>query len=284
MVTNQKKTTNNNKLIWTLWLCTGLLSSGLLSGCLGTTSKKPEQTTKLPTTQPEKVLKPSNPLDDNAFIPRQPVFISISRHITQLPHKKGAASAHKIANINMAKVDVTALDTFLAKMHYRARHYPTNFDDDLSKQQAAQGVYQWLDWIAPYANQPNASFAVLLRAGKLCMIARNLELGESYLTQAFEHFGNAKKLLPTHPELTFLYGAMLAESGAFSSGMKHLKKAAAMNYAESHLSMAQVYLLTEKRQQAIAQLHQYQQLSPQDPRIHRQLEKVNVGEFYIWSK
>ncbi len=137
-------------------------------------------------------------------------------------------------------------------------------------------------WIESYAQNPNASYEVLLRAAKLNAMGRNLDLGSDYAVRAGNYIARAIKLNDT-AEANFLYGAMLAEGGGFKEGTKYLEKAEKMGYLEATQSLAQADLLDDKKDRAIQRLTEFKAKNPDNPYIDEQLRIVNSGKYYIWD-
>lgn len=182
-----------------------------------------------------------------------------------------------------AKLDVTYLEDFFQKTHFTARHYPTNFINDTEKNKTAKRALVLLNWIKPFADLDDASFDVLLRTGKLTLIARNLGLGENYITQSFHYLDRAREACPTHTEVLYITGMLMSESGAFKKGLEYLQRVEKKGFHEAKQSIAQVYLLTEKPKLALKKLKEFKALEPNNPVIDKQIKKVIKGDFYIWS-
>lgn len=181
-----------------------------------------------------------------------------------------------------SRLDVTVFDDFIAEVSPKARHYPPVFINSTERYNATQRVKQLSQWINGYAQQPNASYDILLRAAKINAIGRNLDLGSDYAVNASNFIARAIGLNDT-AEANFIYGVMLAEGGGFAEGSKYLEKAERMGYAEATQSLAQADLLDDKKQRAIERLNEFKAKYPNDPYIDEQLRIVNRGEYYIWK-
>lgn len=181
------------------------------------------------------------------------------------------------------RIDVTLLDDFIEDISPNARHYPPNFPTRTTEYQAKQIVTQLSEWLEPYANAPDASFDVLLRAVKINSMARNLDLGSEFGVRASTYVARALAITPNHPEANFLYGMMLAEGGGFKEGEKYLQKAASLGYVEAEQSLAQSDLLSDNRQAALARLQRLQSAHPNHPQLATQIDIINNGGFYIWD-
>lgn len=181
------------------------------------------------------------------------------------------------------RIDVTLLDDFIEDVSPNARHYPPNFPTRTAEYQTKQIVTHLSNWLEPYANAPDASFDVLLRAVKINSMARNLDLGSEFGVRASTYVARALAITPDHPEANFLYGMMLAEGGGFKEGEKYLQKAASLGYVEAEQSLAQSDLLNDNRQAALTRLQRLQGAHPNHPQLATQIDIINNGGFYIWD-
>lgn len=183
---------------------------------------------------------------------------------------------------NDGNLDVSVVDDFIAYAMPMARHYPPVFPSNTVRYNTTQQLISLTTWMNNYAKDPNASYDVLLRAAKLNILGRNLNLGQDYVINASTYITRAMKLQDTG-EANFLYGMMLSEGGGFDEGEKYLNKAAKMGFAEAYQSMAQSDLLNDKKAKAIQRLNDFKAQYPNDPYIDRQLAIVNSGKYYIWD-
>ena len=183
---------------------------------------------------------------------------------------------------NSTQLDVSVLDDFITYITPMARHYPPVFSSRTERYNATERLKSLTAWIESYAQNPNASYEVLLRAAKLNAMGRNLDLGSDYAVRAGNYIARAIKLNDT-AEANFLYGAMLAEGGGFKEGTKYLEKAEKMGYLEATQSLAQADLLDDKKDRAIQRLTEFKVRNPDNPYIDEQLRIVNSGKYYIWD-
>ena len=183
---------------------------------------------------------------------------------------------------NSTQLDVSVLDDFITYVTPMARHYPPVFSSRTERYNATERLKSLTAWIESYAQNPNASYEVLLRAAKLNAMGRNLDLCSDYAVRAGNYIARAIKLNDT-AEANFLYGAMLAEGGGFKEGTKYLEKAEKMGYLEATQSLAQADLLDDKKDRAIQRLTEFKAKNPDNPYIDEQLRIVNSGKYYIWD-
>ena len=180
------------------------------------------------------------------------------------------------------QLDVSVLDDFITYASPMARHYPPVFSSRTERYNTTERLKSLTAWIETYAQNPNASYEVLLRAAKLNAMGRNLDLGSDYAVRAGNYIARAVRLNDT-AEANFLYGAMLAEGGGFKEGAKYLEKAEKMGYLEATQSLAQADLLDDKKDRAIQRLTEFKAKNPDNPYIDEQLRIVNSGKYYIWD-
>lgn len=183
---------------------------------------------------------------------------------------------------NSAQLDVSVLDDFITYVTPMARHYPPVFSSRTERYNTTERLKSLTAWIETYAQNPNASYEVLLRAAKLNAMGRNLDLGSDYAVRAGNYIARAIKLNDT-AEANFLYGAMLAEGGGFKEGTKYLEKAEKMGYLEATQSLAQADLLDDKKDRAIQRLTEFKARNPDNPYIDEQLRIIDSGKYYIWD-
>ena len=180
------------------------------------------------------------------------------------------------------QLDVSVVDDFINYVSPMARHYPPVFSSRTERYNTTERLKSLTAWIETYAQNPNASYEVLLRAAKLNAMGRNLDLGSDYAVRAGNYIARAVRLNDT-AEANFLYGAMLAEGGGFKEGAKYLEKAEKMGYLEATQSLAQADLLDDKKDRAIQRLTEFKAKNPDNPYIDEQLRIVNSGKYYIWD-
>ena len=183
---------------------------------------------------------------------------------------------------NSTQLDVSVLDDFITYASPMARHYPPVFSSRTERYNTTERLKSLTAWIESYAQNPNASYEVLLRAAKLNAMGRNLDLGSDYAVRAGNYIARALRLNDT-AEANFLYGAMLAEGGGFKEGVKYLEKAEKMGYLEATQSLAQADLLDDKKDRAIQRLTEFKARNPDNPYIDEQLRIIDSGKYYIWD-
>lgn len=189
----------------------------------------------------------------------------------------------KTKNSNAESLDVSLIDDFINEINPHARHYPPNFDNVSQRYYSRIKLKELESWLRPYAEAPNASYDILLRAAKLNGIGRNLDLGSDFAVRASTYVAKAIGRQPNSAEANFLYGMMLSEGGGFKEGKKYLEKAASQGYLEAEQSLAQTDLLTSRRPQALSRLRRLSTQNPNNEQLRKQIEIVENGDYYIWN-
>lgn len=184
---------------------------------------------------------------------------------------------------NSSMLDVSLLDDLIAEVSPNARHYPPNFPNRTQRHNAREKIKVMAEWIDVYANAPDASYEVLIRAAKLNGMGRNLDLGSNFALRGGTYVDRAIKAQPNSAEANFIYGIMLSEGGGFKEGQKYLDKAASLGYTEAEQSLAQSDLLSDRRNQALDRLRRLALKVPDNSVIHQQIKLVEDGKYYIWD-
>lgn len=182
-----------------------------------------------------------------------------------------------------SNLDVTLLDDFIDDISPNARHYPPNFPNRTQRYNTRQKIKVLAEWIDPYAQAPDASYDVLIRAAKLNSMGRNLDLGSDFAVRGGKYVARAIEAKTDSGEANFLYGMMLAEGGGFKEGSKYLDRAAALGYTEAEQSLAQSDLLSDRRDQALDRLRRLERQYPDNRTITQQIQIIENGKFYIWD-
>lgn len=139
------------------------------------------------------------------------------------------------------------------------------------------------EWIQPYAESPNASYDILIRAAKLNGMGRNLDLGSDYTIRGGKYVDRAIKLQPDSGEANFLYGMMLSEGGGFKEGQKYLDRAVSLGYTEAEQSLAQSDLLSDRRDNALERLRRLEQKNPNNDIIRQQIKLIEEVNSTFWD-
>lgn len=219
---------------------------------------------------------PQNPnqqiiLDSNKLI--IPTINSSSRNI----------SYAVLANQN--QLDVTNIDDFLQLVEGKARHYPPRFSNRQERRGFESKLKDVAKQLEDYANQPNASFDILIRAYKAHVMARNLDLGSSYTTKAYGFAERLLKINPNDGEVNFWFGFSLSEGGGQKEAIPYLDKAMKAGVQEAYLSAANNYIALEQKKNAVQILKNYAVKYPDEAAVADRLiaEIERQGRWNVWQ-
>lgn len=183
------------------------------------------------------------------------------------------------------KVDVADLDRSLEYLEGKARHYAPVFTDKPERKQAEVLAKALTKQLNNYAADPQASYDILLRAMKVNVIARNMDVGSNAAEKSIEYFDRLFKLKPKDPETSYWYGFSLAEGGGFQESITHLNVAIKANYQEAYLALANTYLLQGKKKNAIDTLTTYKTKFASDAKnADKLIAQIKTGARYaVWQ-
>lgn len=183
------------------------------------------------------------------------------------------------------ELDVTSIDDFLNILEGKARHYPTQFADRKERRGFEGRLKQVIAELDTLAVHPNASFDVLLRAYKANVMARNMDMGQIYITKSFTYGQRLVKLAPNDGEVNLWFGFSLAEGGAQKEAIPYLQKAMNANVQEAHLSLANAYLGMENKKNAITTLNNYKVKYPSEAEVVTRLvnEIQTKNRWNVWQ-
>lgn len=184
-----------------------------------------------------------------------------------------------------AQLDVAEIDYNLAYLESKARHYSPVFTDKAERKRANIIAKQLITTLDPYADAPNASYDVLIRAMKANVIARNMDVGTNAAEKSIAYFSRLLKMKPQDPETHYWYGFSLAEGGGFAEGIPHMNIALKAGYQEAYLSIANTYMYMNKKQNAISTLNAYKAKYPSDAATaDRLIAEIKDGKRYsVWQ-
>lgn len=183
------------------------------------------------------------------------------------------------------EVDVTEIDDFIQLVEGKARHYPPRFTDRRERkgfEAKLKEVSQQLDTLA--AN-PNASFDVLIRAFKVSVMARNLDLGSVFTTKSLNYAQQILKTNTNDAEANFWFGFALSEGGGQREAIPYLDKAMKMGVQEAYLSAANNFIALEQKKNATQTLKNYKVKYPQEAEVADRLiqEIEKQGRWNVWQ-
>jgi predicted Zn-dependent protease len=136
-----------------------------------------------------------------------------------------------------------------------------------------------------YADAPNASYDILIRAMKINVMARNMDVGTDSAVKSLAYFDRLLKLKPQDPETQYWYGFSLAEGGGFQEGIPHMNVALKAGYQEAYFAIANAYMYMDKKPMAISTLNAYKAKYPTDAaNADLLISQIKSGQrFSVWQ-
>ena len=183
------------------------------------------------------------------------------------------------------QLDVTDIDDFLQLVEGKARHYPPRFNNRNERRGFESKLKAVAKQLEDLANQPNASFDILIRAYKAHVMARNLDLGSSYTTKAYGFAERLLKMNPNDGEVNFWFGFSLSEGGGQKEAIPYLDKAMKAGVQEAYLSTANNYIALEQKKNAVQILRNYAIKYPDEAAVADRLiaEIDRQGRWNVWQ-
>ena len=231
----------------------------------------------------------TSPVEASAQTSAQTIPLYAPEH--ELVVKKGKTKSSKLSTPpapagDVGKtLDVTDIDSKIAVIEPEAKHYPPFFSDGRVRYKTGLIVKDLVKELDQYAVDPRASYEVLLRAMKVNAFARNMDLGGESTLKSSIYVQRMIKLRPESGEANYWFGTMLAEGGGMKEGIPYLNKAIKEGYKEAHLSLANTYLLLEKKAMALTSLNNYKKVNSSDyERTDKWIDEVNNGRLNLWQK
>lgn len=184
-----------------------------------------------------------------------------------------------------AQLDVASIDRTLAYLESKARHYAPVFDSKPERRFAEEKAEALQKTLNGYADAPNASYDILIRAMKINVMARNMDVGTDSAVKSLGYFDRLLKLKPQDPETQYWYGFSLAEGGGFQEGIPHMNVAVKAGYQEAYLAIANAYMYMDKKPMAISTLNAYKAKYPTDAaNADLLISQIKSGQrFSVWQ-
>ncbi len=183
------------------------------------------------------------------------------------------------------QLDVTEIDEFLQLIEGKARHYPPRFTQRQERAGFQNKLKQICTQLDQLANEPNASFDVLIRAFKANVMARNLDLGPIYTTKSIRYAQRILAINTQDAEANFWFGFSLSEGGGQREAVPYLDKAMKAGVQEAYLSSVNNYLALDQKKNAIQTLKNYMAAYPQESQVAQKLllEIENNQRWNVWQ-
>ncbi|MEN8391208.1 hypothetical protein ABFP25_08610 [Acinetobacter indicus] len=183
------------------------------------------------------------------------------------------------------EIDITEIDDFLQMVEGKARHYPPRFTDRQERRGFEAKLKEVTQQLDSLAVQENASFDVLIRAFKVSVMARNLDLGSIYTTRSLAYAQRILKINKEDAEANFWFGFALSEGGGHREAISYLDKAMKAGVQEAYLAAANNYIALEQKKNAVQTLKNYKIKYPQEAAVADRLitEIEKQGRWNVWQ-
>lgn len=183
------------------------------------------------------------------------------------------------------EIDITSIDDILLMVEAKARHYPPKFSDRNERPGFEQRLKEVSAQLDRLAEHKDASFDVLIRAFKVSVLGRNLDLGPAYSSKSLKYAQRILKLNKDDPEANLWFGFSLSEGGGQKEAIPYLDKAIKAGVQEAYLSAANNYLGLDQTKNAIQVLRTYKAKYPQEADVvDRLIEEIQKkGRYNVWQ-
>lgn len=195
------------------------------------------------------------------------------------------ASMKYAASAGQNELDVTHIDDFLQLVEGKARHYPPQFSDRNERRGYESKLREISVQLDALASNDNASYDVLVRAFKVSVMARNLDMGTQYTTKSLKYAQRLIRMTPNDPTTNFWFGFSLSEGGGQREAIPYLDKAIKGGVQEAYLSAVNNYLFLEQRKNALSTLSSYKAKYPEESQVVDRLvmEIQKQGRTNVWE-
>ena len=180
-----------------------------------------------------------------------------------------------------ATINLQYLQDRIAELSKNAGTYPTQFDSEADKAEAAKEAQVLLE-IAKTMTEASDEPSTLYLSMQIARIGHNLDIKGS-AEQAISYADRFIEKTPDDSTGYFFMGAFLSESGKIKEGRPYLDKALELGNEAARWSIAMSYLFEGNTEEALKELKLYQKSYPNDPRAKQLIEAINSGKLELKS-
>lgn len=167
----------------------------------------------------------------------------------------------KTASGKKYDINKQVLDPMLHDLGLHARNFPPQFDTPQDQKRAVLDVKTMSKVFDALVSEPKPNTDILMRAGYLNMIGRNLGIPGSG-EKADSNFKRLLKVKPSDPDGNYLYGTFLAGENKTKKALPYLEKATAAGVTEAAYTLGLAYLKLGNKQKALEHLEAFKKSNP----------------------
>lgn len=179
-------------------------------------------------------------------------------------------------------LDIAYFDQILKDLSAHANSYPPRFDTPQDKQRATQDAKALSVILDTLINTPTPNPEFLIRAGHVNSIGHNLDIPGA-AEKANTIFLQLLDVVPSDPHGNYMYGTFLAGAGQHKEALPYLEKALAVGVTDAEYSIGMTYLFLGDTEQALINLENYKQNTPNNANTDTLIEAIRNGNFELKS-
>lgn len=180
-----------------------------------------------------------------------------------------------------ATINLQYLQDRIAELSKNAGTYPTQFDSENDKAEAAKEAQVLLE-IAKTMTEASDEPSTLYLSMQIARIGHNLDI-KGAAEQAISYADRFIEKTPDDSTGYFFMGAFLSESGKVKEGRPYLDKALELGNDAARWSIAMSHLFEGNTEEALKELKLYQKSYPNDARAKQLIEAINSGKLELKS-
>lgn len=162
---------------------------------------------------------------------------------------------------NRYGIDLKYLDPILYDLGLRAKNSPAQFSSAQEQERAVRDINAISGMLDVLVNQPKADPGLLVRAGFINTLGRNIGIPGSS-KKAHENFKKLLKAKPADPQGNYLYGTFLAGEGKVKKAIPHLEKALSGGIPDAAFTLGMAYRSLGNKQKALDNFEIFKKSSP----------------------
>lgn len=158
-------------------------------------------------------------------------------------------------------IDVNYLDPILYDLGLHAKNVPPQFGSAEEQQRAVRDINAISGMLDVLVNQPKADPELLVRAGFINTLGRNIGIPGS-AKKAHSNFKKLLKIKPADPQGNYLYGTFLAGEGKVKQAIPYLEKALSVGIPDAAYTLGMAYRSLGNKKKALDNFEIFKKRSP----------------------